>query len=473
MKEDNKNLKVSFICTTYRRFFCVERLVSQYLSQTYKNKELIIFNTDIEYPYELEFEDDSIKIINNDIDYINKKPYNNRGDICRDAVTHATGDYFMLGDDDDIYLPWYMQQAVEGIQEIDKDAWKPQKSFFATQHKLELCVNTLEASVIVKMNRIREIGFRNDMTGYEGLSWYTKLRDEKQLDENNLNYIPSYCFNWSDSEKAGHKQSGDINNPNNFENHKLASNDYANRPLKKLTTDEINNVYNRYYEFFKQNINLFNEKYYNRYAKQFVESTFFEMSFNKNKNINMKPITGRNSSFLKVIDILKETYNEPITIVETGCIRNTTEESKIGDGWSTLNWDYYSKLTNSKVYVVDINQYHIDQSKKIVPPTELLQYYNDDSVNFLKNFDKKIDLLFIDSYDYCGDEENIHKCHLHSLNEVKSAWDKLNNKCFILIDDVFNNTNWAGKGELSIPYLLENGFELVYYIDSQVLLKRI
>jgi hypothetical protein len=57
------------------------------------------------------------------------------------------------------------------------------------------------------------------------------------------------------------------------------------------------------------------------------------------------------------------------------------------------------------------------------------------------------------------------------LNEVKAAWDKLNNRCFILIDDVFNN-QWAGKGELSIPYLLENGFELVYFMDQQVLLKR-
>ena len=29
-----------------------------------------------------------------------------------------------------------------------------------------------------------------------------------------------------------------------------------------------------------------------------------------------KPITGRNISFLKVIDILNQTYNTPITIVE-------------------------------------------------------------------------------------------------------------------------------------------------------------
>ena len=185
----------------------------------------------------------------------------------------------------------------------------------------------------------------------------------------------------------------------------------------------------------------------------------------------MKPITGRNDSFLKVIEILEETYKEPIIIVETGCIRNVTEESKFGDGWSTLNWEYYAKKTNSKVFVVDINENHINQSKKIVPQSELIEYYLDDSVNYLKKFSKKIDLLFVDSYDYCGDEENIRKCHEHSLNEIKAAWDKLNEHCFILLDDVFSNT-WDGKGKLSIPYLLENGFNLVYFIDSQILLKR-
>ena len=185
----------------------------------------------------------------------------------------------------------------------------------------------------------------------------------------------------------------------------------------------------------------------------------------------MKPITGRNESFVKTIDILEQTYNHPITIVETGCIRNTTDESKFGDGWSTLNWYYYAKKTDSKVYVVDIDENHLRKSKEVVPPSEYVTYTKDDSINYLKNFSNKIDLLFLDSYDYCGDEDNIRKCHEHSLNEIIAAWDKLNDKCFVLIDDIFNN-EWEGKGKLSVPYLINNGFEVVYYQDSQVLLKR-
>jgi len=266
------NLKVSFVCTTYRRFRCVERIIAQYHAQTYQNKELIIFNTDIEHPFELGFEDETIKIINNNTDYNTGEPYKNRGQICRDAVTHASGDYFMLADDDDIYLPWHLQQAVEGIEELDKDAWKPMESFFSTPGRVIKCMNTLEASVIVKMNRIREIGFRSDATGYEGLSWYTKLRDERQLNEYNKNYIPSYCFNWSDpGDMSGHKQSGDIDNPNNFENHKLASTDYASRPLMKLSKEELNEWYEKYYKWIKDNLDKVNIEYYNRYAKKFVD----------------------------------------------------------------------------------------------------------------------------------------------------------------------------------------------------------
>ena len=258
--------KVSFVCTTYRRFYCLKRIVAMYHAQTYQNKELIIFNTDIEYPYELGFDDPTIIVVNNDKNYETGEGYTNRGDILRDAVTHATGHYFMLADDDDIYLPYHIQQAVEGIEELRTDSWKPMMSMFANQENTYISKNVMEASCIVKMNRIREIGFRNDITGYEGLSWYTILRDEKQLDEHNPNYIPSYCFNWSDPhEVAGHKQSGDIDNPNNFDNHKKSSGDYCTDPLIPLDKLELDIVYQKYYSFLKSKQNEINEEHYNRY----------------------------------------------------------------------------------------------------------------------------------------------------------------------------------------------------------------
>lgn len=265
--------KVSFICTSYRRHYCVERIIEQFIQQDYTNIELIILNTDEDYPMTLDksLQSYSIVLINNHLDYETGLPYTNRGAICRDAITHATGYYFMLADDDDVYLPWHIRQAVDGIEENGKDAWKPQKSLFATLDKIELCQNTLEASVIVKMDRIREIGFRTDLTGYEGLSWYTKLRDEGQLDEYNANYVPSYCFNWSDPiEIAGHKQSGDITNPNNFENHKKASVDFSNKPLNRIGQVSIDLFYKKYYDFIRENLELFPTDIWYKYAHQYI-----------------------------------------------------------------------------------------------------------------------------------------------------------------------------------------------------------
>ena len=258
--------KVSFICTTYGRFNCVRRIVAQYHAQTHKNKELIIFNTDVDHPYVLGIDDPTIVVVNNNIDFVTNKPYTNRGDICRDAIVYATGDYFMLADDDDIYLPWHMEQAVNGIILNNKDAWKPEKSFYANINHLEISKNVMEASVIVKMDRIREIGFRNDITGYEGLSWYMKLVAEGQLNEQDTYYVPSYCFNWSDPQEiGGHKQSGHIDDVNNFDNHKLNCTDYATEPLTPISNSDLEHEYSKYYDFFIKNKNIFNNHLFEKY----------------------------------------------------------------------------------------------------------------------------------------------------------------------------------------------------------------
>lgn len=276
--EKSKDLEVipgmvSFVCTTYRRYQCIERIIEQFLQQDYENKELIIFNTDLANPLVLssELTDLPIVVINNDLDYKTDRPYTNRGAICRDAVIHASGEYFMLADDDDVYLPWHLRQAVDKITEVGKDAWKPKTSFFARPDRVEFAQNTMEASVIVKMDRIREIGFRTDITGYEGLSWYTKLRDEGQLDEHYTNCVPSYCFNWSDPDEiAGHKQSGDINNPKNFENHKSSSTDISAKPLERLNSEEIKRFYSRYYTFLLNNRDQFPTEMWQRYVNPYV-----------------------------------------------------------------------------------------------------------------------------------------------------------------------------------------------------------
>jgi len=265
--------KVSFICTSYRRYRCVQRIIKQYLLQDYPNKELVILNTDPEYLFTLDssLKDENIIVVNNHIDYANGKPYTNRGDICRDAVEHATGDYFMLADDDDIYLPWHIRQAVDGINRNRLDSWKPEMSFFRTRDKIEVVRNTMEASIVVKMHRIRKIGFRSDLTGYEGISWYTQLRNERQLNEHEKYYIPSYCFNWGDpDELGGHKQSGDIDNPDNFENHKKQSKDFSTEPLTPCTDDIVKDLYSGLYDYLRKNQSKYDSELWQKYIAKYI-----------------------------------------------------------------------------------------------------------------------------------------------------------------------------------------------------------
>lgn len=83
------------------------------------------------------------------------------------------------------------------------------------------------------------------------------------------NFIPSYAFNWSDpSNIAGHKQSGDIDNPNNFENHKISSTDFSTELLYPISKIELYNFYQRYYDFILDNKNLFKQEYFDKYFKK-------------------------------------------------------------------------------------------------------------------------------------------------------------------------------------------------------------
>jgi hypothetical protein len=164
-------------------------------------------------------------------------------------------------------MPWFMQQAIDRILETKIPSFKPEKSFFYSQNNLRLVMNTLEASVVADINKIREYGYLLE-TGKEGLGWYTKMRDNKEMSEHDTYYIPSYCFNWNDGAemKAGHKQSGDINNPNNFSNHKDASKDSVNgRAINIHNEQKMREIYKPYYDYIDMHIEDFPVELINKY----------------------------------------------------------------------------------------------------------------------------------------------------------------------------------------------------------------
>lgn len=267
---------ISAVCCTYGRFACVERVINCFLAQDYPNKELIIFNTDTDSPYndeERKLTPHGIIIVNCNKDSLTGEPYTNVGAIRRDALMFATGDYVITWDDDDIFMPWFMSQAIDRMAETGLPSFKPEMSFFYSGNNLRLVRNTLEASVVASMQKVREYGYLLE-TGKEGLGWYTKMRDNKELNEHDTYYIPSYCFNWNDGQEmnAPHKQSGDIDNPNNFNNHKEASKDSVNgRFLSIYSEDKLRETYKPYFDFIQEHIADFPQELVERYVNSYLQ----------------------------------------------------------------------------------------------------------------------------------------------------------------------------------------------------------
>lgn len=250
--------KVSCVMPTYRRFTCVERSIACFLSQeTELETELIICNTDVEYPLVLDDtftneEKNKIKIINNNIDFKTKRSYSNTGSIRRDGVSLSTGEYYITWDDDDIFLPWNIQQCYDGIIRTNARAWKPHRSIMWWKEEPIIDHNVLEATV---MMYIDEATFDQN-SGPEGMNWFNRLTNSGALISDEYS-IPAYCYYWRDpKEIGGHKQgnSEDINKLNNFEIHMSQSIDLAKRKLTKHPLHTYKNILDKIRPLY-QNLN--------------------------------------------------------------------------------------------------------------------------------------------------------------------------------------------------------------------------
>ena len=284
-------MSVSCVMCTYRRFTCVERSIQFFLNQDYQGEtELIIYNTDIDYPLELskELQGKNITIVNNNTDYLTSKPYNNIGAIRRDSLNHANGKYYICWDDDDIFLPWNIRQCMDGLKRYPEAwSWKPHRSmFWKTDHQPELAGNVMEASIISRLDKIIEFGFHPHKGGGEHLAWEAAFRKHKKLivDENS---IPAYCFNWADQgEMRGHKQSGTYDREDNFEFHKSKTKDHAKGPLKVFDKSEVEKIYREHIKVLKEKSDKKLENKHGDYiVKSNLLSKYAKVDFSQKLNI--------------------------------------------------------------------------------------------------------------------------------------------------------------------------------------------
>jgi hypothetical protein len=160
---------------------------------------------------------------------------------------------------------------------------------------------------------------------------------------------------------------------------------------------------------------------------------------------------------LLAIELLKFTNNK--TVVEIGGIRQKMEHTLedfnpvcCNDGHSS---EFWCSKDNLEVYSVDINphcqQFYADLKNR----KNNFNYMIGDGISFLNNFNKPIDLLFLDAWDvHVGSPyaEMHYEAYLAAKNNLAD-------RHIISIDDtdIMN----GGKGKILIPYLLKNGYNMV------------
>jgi len=118
---------------------------------------------------------------------------------------------------------------------------------------------------------------------------------------------------------------------------------------------------------------------------------------------------------------------------------------------------------------VDLMDSHIRRCKIMTDSLGIsCKHVVSDSLSFLASIDKQFDLIYVDT----GDMWPIQPTCELQLKEVQKITERglLKDGGLLLIDDVLNGTprelgdsiNKFGKSEKSIPYLMNNGFDLMF-----------
>ncbi len=123
-------------------------------------------------------------------------------------------------------------------------------------------------------------------------------------------------------------------------------------------------------------------------------------------------------------------------------------------------------------WTVDINAATTASAKKNISESEYtkdchnVHFVTQDGLEFLKNFDRPIDLLYLDGWDVApGFYAEQH------LMAYLYAKDKLHDKSLILIDDT--DVDNGGKGKWVVPKALEDGYRVLFAGRQTLLAKSV
>jgi predicted O-methyltransferase YrrM len=145
-------------------------------------------------------------------------------------------------------------------------------------------------------------------------------------------------------------------------------------------------------------------------------------------------------------------------IVETGTQRLPNDW---GAGCSTTVFGETLETFNAgRLWTVDLSPENLATSQHCTQHVaHRIEYVCSDSIAFLKQFDRPIDFLYLDSLDWWDDPQLQRESQEHQLAEVQAIWAKLRPDCVILLDD--NGLPGGGKAKLTKQFLAAQGWTCV------------
>lgn len=163
----------------------------------------------------------------------------------------------------------------------------------------------------------------------------------------------------------------------------------------------------------------------------------------------------RNGIVIVEIGCMRQRFNHPINQEPVDC------PSRL-DGHSTAHF----ADSGAEFYSVDINKAAIQIAQECIAPNPKTRMFCMDGLKFLRNFTKRIDLLFLDAWDV-----DLLDCAEKHLEAYKIAKKNLDENSLILIDDCDVSmvdrklspavVPYGGKGELVVQEAMNDGWKVL------------
>lgn len=141
-------------------------------------------------------------------------------------------------------------------------------------------------------------------------------------------------------------------------------------------------------------------------------------------------------SIFKVLESHFKTEGS-INIVETGASHNWD------DGMMGLLFARITQKTGGKMWMVDIDKDVIESSRGVFKNEgiDCVEFVVGDSVKFLKDFNEKVDIIHLDSWDL--NLFDPFPSALHGWREFEQIKDKVSNETIIIVDDNYLAGTWV------------------------------